>query len=169
MNNRDPNRLYLTIQAIMGLLFDREEVQLDRRTRDLITKNQFLGGSPDGFKHLGKVYSTLTGYSKRLGNYTPLHNSLVEKLDLINSERETIERDKGHIKQALALSLRECQSFQDIRDALPNCISELLPECKSLERTRPEAYALADNERSYTQYMKLRENMEFYAASRLLY
>lgn len=167
MNRSDTQ--FHTIQAILKLLFDREELQLHRREMQIVTRNQGLGGSADGFRHLGIIYTSLEGANRKLGNYGRLHSSLVPELDGIISEKATIASDKERIRQALAMSLKDCRSFQDIRDALPNCISELIPECRPLERTREEAYTLLDNPRSYTQYMKLRENMEFYAASRLLY
>jgi hypothetical protein len=56
-----------------------------------------------------------------------------------------------------------------MRDALPNALKEFIPGAQRLERTRPEAFTLQDNPRAYSQYMKLREKIEFYIATRLLY
>ena len=50
-----------------------------------------------------------------------------------------------------------------------NAVKDLVPAIARLERSRPEAYTLAENPRSYNQYMKLREKIDFYVASRLLY
>jgi len=80
-----------------------------------------------------------------------------------------MQADKERIRQALTLVLRDCRSFQDMRDALPNALKDFIPGSNRLERTRPEAYTLEDNPRAHAQYMKLREKIEFYIAARLLY
>jgi hypothetical protein len=111
----------------------------------------------------------LTGAARSRGNYSRLDPSLCDEMDAIVKERETVIRDKDRVKQALSMVLRDCYSRQDMRDALPNGLAAIIPACQGLERQRPEAFTLADNERSYKQYMNLREKIEFYVASRLLY
>lgn len=161
--------LFNTTNVLLQTLFKAEEANLVKREERLIMKNLALGGLPDGFKYLGVIYSTLTGRNRQLGKYNTLSESLIPEMKLILEEKATIEYDKARIKMALSMSLKDAKTFQDIRDALPNGLVELVPECRRLERTRPEAYALLENERSYSQYMGLREKIDFYIASRLLY
>lgn len=162
------NQLFTTINFLLGILFEREEAHLAKREQAMVTRNAQLGGSTDGFRHMGLIYTQLTQGRSR-GTYKILEASLVPEMDAVLADRKTISDDKDRIRQALTLVLRDCRSFQDIRDALPNGTKEFIPECRQLERTRPEAFTLADNQRSYTQYMKLREKIEFYVATRLLY
>jgi hypothetical protein len=135
----------------------------------MITSNAMQGGSPDGFRHMGLVHTHLTGAARSRGNYGKLQSELVPQMDALAVERKIMTDDRDRISQALFLVLRGCQSAQDVRDALPNSLKDLMPQLKGLERTRPEAFTLADNPRSYTQYMKLREKIDFYVAARLLY
>lgn len=167
---QDPNWLFNTITSLMVFLFDREEANLVKREEALIEKNMFLSpGSSDGFRYMGIIYSRLQGNARRLGKFPSLHHSLTGEMGTIDTERKVIQADKARIKQALTLVLRNVHSFQDMRDALPNCMKDLVAGCRGLERTRPEAYTLADNRLSYTQYMAIREKIEFYTATRLLY
>lgn len=163
------NRLFTNVTTLLKLLFEREEEQLNRRALKMIPRNIALGGSTDGFRHMGVIYSELSGSMRKQGKYPPVDRSLTGELDAILAERKTIEYEKDRIRQAFTLVLRDCRTFQDMRDALPNCVKDLIPECRHLDRTREEAFTLADNPRSYTQYMQLREKIEFYVASRLLY
>lgn len=163
-----PNDLFLAITETVKKLFDREEVRLDKRTQDLVAKHRECQGSPDGFRHLGLIYSSLTSGRSR-GTYDRLHQSLVPELEQILEERRIVDEDRVRIRQAIAMATRDCHSPQDMRDALPNALTDVFPGISKLERTRPEAYTLAENPKSYTQYMKLREKIEFYVAARLLY
>ncbi|RWB40487.1 MAG: hypothetical protein EOQ44_25455 [Mesorhizobium sp.] len=162
-------RLFETVTALLTLLFEREEAQLSKRELKLIGRNVGLGGSADGFRHMGEIYSELTGPGRKRGKYTVLHRELVPEMDDILAERKIVNYERDRIRQAFTLALRDCRSWQDMRDALPNCVKDLIPECRHLPRTREEAFTLADNPRSYTQYMQLREKIEFYVAARLLY
>lgn len=161
--------LFHNVNAIIKALFDREEANITKREQALMTKHTSLGGSMDGFRYRGVIYTMLTGAGRQRGTFTPLKSELVADMDLIRSDRDILNEDRDRIRQALFLVLKKAHSYQEIRDALPNCVKDVVPQIAGLERTRPEAWTLADNPRSYTQYMKLREKLEFYAVSRLLY
>lgn len=162
-------RLFDNITAIIKFLFDREEANLAQREVAVMNKHAIDGGSKDGFRYMGKIYTQLNRQSRVRGTFDRLHPSLVPEMGAIQTDRKIVEADKDRIKQALALVLRDTRSHQDMRDALPNCLKDLIPECQRLERTREEAYTLRDNPRAYSQYMMLRDKIEFYVASRLLY
>ena len=161
--------LFNRVDALLKALSDREVASFEKRKRAFVNRNMALGGSSDGFRYMGLVYTDLEPQMRKMGKYDRLHPSLAPELEAILAEEKTFKFDMERIKQAFALVLRDCRSFQDMRDALPNCMKDLIPEIARLERTRPEAFTLAENERSYKQYMKLREKIEFYVASRLLF
>ncbi|RRY03842.1 hypothetical protein [Brucella anthropi] len=162
-------RLFDNVKSIVGLLFEKEEQQLVRRELEMVSKNAALGGSPDGFRHLGMIYSHLSGRARTMGQYKSLHPSLVPEMGTISTERKVLDADRAKTTQALSLVLKDAKSFQDMRDALPNCLKDIVPELRDYERTRPEAFTLADNPRSYNQYNKLKDKIDYYAAARLLY
>lgn len=163
------NELYDTITEIMGILFDREETQIRNRELSLLPRHASLGGSKDGFRHMGVVYTQLATSVRKQGTYDRVHASLVPELDTILAERKVIQSDREWIKQALFLVLQDARSAQDLRDALPNCLTALLPQCARLARTRGEAFTLSDNPRAFSQYMRLKDKIEFYVAARFLY
>jgi len=163
------NQLYHDITDIMRFLFEKEDKDLTKREMAIVTRHTQLGGSPDGFRYLGSIYSALAGATRQRGRYDRLSPTLVPEMDGIHTDRKILEVDCSRIKQALVLVLVGVSSFQDMRDALPNCLQDSIPECKGLARTRDEAYTLLDNRRAYSQYMQLREKIEFYVATRLIY
>jgi hypothetical protein len=161
--------LFDLITIILTNLFESEHKQLTNRIAAIIPRQAYLGGSADGFRYQSRVYTHLAGQMKRMGRYDNLLPSLVPEMDLIVAEQATNQLERERIRQALALALWNTKTPQDRRDALPNCLQDLVPECSGLERTREEAYTLTDNPRAYSQYMQLREKIEFYVAARLLY
>lgn len=163
------NSRYGEIQTILQALFDREFANLAKREQALITKHTSMGGSADGFRYMGVIYSQLAGRMRSMGNYDRPHESLVPELSAIITERKVLEGDRTRIQQALALVLAGTHTTQEIRDALPNCLQHLVPGLAGLERTREEAYTLVDNPRAYSQYMMIRPKIEFYVAAQLLY
>jgi len=167
--NNEKDKLFKTINGLLKILFEREEVHLVKQEKAMIVRNTEAGGSPDGFRHLGVIYSNLEGYARPRGSYNMLPIGLIPDMDQLVSDRALLALDKDRIRQALFLVLQGCRSIQDYRDALPNCMKEFILGANSLERTRPEAFTLQGNPRSYGQYVKLREKIEFYSAARLLY
>jgi len=164
-----PRDLFHTISAIMKALFEKEQAYLSKQGVDLITRNSELGGTPDGFRFAGVIHTQLVGAARGRGNYGPLDDALVPEMFNIKSQKETMEFEMVRIKQALSLVLRDCQTPQDVRDALPNSLKNLIPGCAGLERTRPEAFTIVSDEKTYSQYMNLREKIEYYVASMLLH
>lgn len=165
----EENLVYRNVNTLLKALFEREDIFLARQEKSMIQKHVESGGSTDGFRHMGILYSPLEGTARSMGNYQCLHVSLIPEMDKIRAEKATIEADKERVRQALTLVLRQCKTYQDMRDALPNAMRDFLPGIQKLDRTRPEAWTLIDTPVVYKQYQKLREKIDFYTAARLLY
>jgi hypothetical protein len=165
----EENLVFKNVNILLKALFEREEIFLVKREKSMIDRYVQSGGKPDGFRHLGIIYSLLEGYGRSVGTYGCLPVGMIPEMDQILAEKATLAADKERIRQALTLVLKNCRTFQDMRNALPNGIKDFIPGAQRLERTRSEAYTLQDNPRAYSQYMKLREKIEFYLATRLLY
>lgn len=161
--------LFNNINEIIARLFKHEKARITKAHKVIIKENVEAGGSTDGFKYLGVIYTELEGRIRTLGNYQPLHFSLHEKLEKLLNEEKVFEEDQLKIKMILSLVLKNCLTLQDMRDALPECLKDIMTEFASLERTREEAWTLLDNPRSYKQYLKLRDRIQFYSATRLIY
>lgn len=163
------NMVFNNVNNLLKALFEREEVFLSKRERSIVEKYIQAGGKPDGFRHMGIIYSMLEGSIKAHGTYGCLPVEMIPEMDQILAEKAILALDKERIRQALTLVLRGCHTFQDMRDALPNALKDFIPNAQRLERTRPEAFTLAGNSIAHAQYLKLREKIEFYIATRLLY
>lgn len=167
MSDKDSN--FGLIYFILDKLLKKESNYLDKRQRDLISRNVSLGGSPDGFKYLGELYSELVGAARTKTNAGPLHADLVQEMESLRKEKAALQLDRNRVGQALAMVLQYCISGQDVRDALPNGLKDFIPHIANLDRTREEAFTLKGNPRAYQQYMKLREKLQYYIASHLIH
>ena len=84
-------------------------------------------------------------------------------------DKAEVEFDRLRVKQALSLLLKDVRTAQDLRDALPNQLVEMIDQIKDMKRSRPEGFTLMTDSRKIKQYQKLREKIEFYTAARLIY
>ena len=123
----------------------------------------------DGFFYQGQFYTDLDRSLAAKGTKTSLHPSLVPSMERHIKDKKEVEFDRLRVKQALALLLKDVRTAQDLRDALPNQLAEMIDQIKGMERSRPEGFTLMSDPRKIKQYQKLREKIEFYTAARLLY
>jgi hypothetical protein len=91
-----------------------------------------------------------------------LPESCWEDMEKFLLDKEQLDWDSKAFWQIMFSLISPCTSLQDVRDALPDFVAELVPELSVLPRTQPEAFTLSEP-RVVRQYQKLREKMEFYA------
>ena len=158
------------ITALVKALFEAEDQRLYRQELELVSENRKVSAEYyDGFFFQGHYYTDLDRKLASKGVKSGLHSSLVPSMEQHIKDKKEVEFDRLRIRQALALSLNGISNNQDLRDALPNQLAEMIDQIKALPRHRPEAYTLMDDPRKFQQYQKLREKIEFYAVARLLY
>ena len=158
------------IRALTDALFSAETKRLRKREFDLVAENRSLSSQHyDGFFFQGQFYTDLDRSLAAKGIKTSLHPSLVPSMERHIKDKKEVEFDRLRVKQALALLLKDVQTAQDLRDALPNQLAEMIDQIKKMKRSRPEGFTLMTDSRKIKQYQKLREKIEFYTAARLLY
>lgn len=159
------------IKRVMINLFSAEERRLEAGVQTLIAANaEFFPQKPhDGFTYNGKPYD-LAGLPKG-GKRTrvSLHQNMVEQMEAHLQDHEKVWTERYFISQMLFQLLKGCNDLQDIRDALPNCITDTLEELKGLTRRKIPAYTLKPDPRLYRQYEKLLPRIEFYATMKMFY
>ena len=159
--------------SLTKAIFEHEYKRLKKAEIKFVKENHSLGGSSDGFRYQGMIFTNLEGKLICKGNFSSLNEQLITAVEMHIKHFHTINFDRIRVHQALALVLRDAKSQQDIRDTLPECAVDVLRMGlrmgKDCPRTRPEAYTLVDNPRSFKQYVELREKIEFYLASKMLY
>ena len=158
------------IRALTDALFSAETKRLRKKEFDLVAENRSLSSQHyDGFFFQGQFYTDLDRSLASKGIKTSLHPSLVPSMERHIKDKKEVEFDRLRVKQALALLLKDVQTAQDLRDALPNQLAEMIDQIRGMERSRPEGFTLMTDQRKIKQYQKLREKIEFYTAARLLY
>ena len=157
------------ISDIIRNLFNPESDRLDREVAEICRQNRFRTRTEDqGIIFNGTTYLPTT-VPRRGATKAHLDPALYDRMDLYLKDRDIIAFDLGQCKQILFNLLDPCESFQDMRDALPNCLSETLPELKTLDRVKPEAWTIKDDPRAMRLYEKLLPKLELYSVSKLFF
>jgi hypothetical protein len=163
---RSPHKV---IDHIISVLFAAEERRLTKAVNELCNANReaYNGEQLHGFHYQGRWYR----YEDVSGalNRKVLHLSLFSRMDRHLADEAAVNMDKQMIRQTLFQLLDPCTSEQDMRDALPNCLSDTLGEIGRLPRKNEEAFTIRNNPRAVKQYEKIKPKLELYSAARLLY
>lgn len=170
------NNSYVWIDKICERLFSAEKRRLDKRTEDLMEKNDVQRGKPShGFIHMGKLYvpenmRRVNAAMRRKATTPPLAITLIDEAKSFIHDASTVERDEKEIRQLLFLLLSNCSNEQDIRNSLPECVVNLMPELRHLNRTLINpCYYIQSDWRAVRLYDKVLPRIEMYAMSHLLY
>lgn len=165
---RQPSLQNEVIDEILHSIGQADLIYIDSLIEDLIEKNQPHSHSTDGFLFGGTFFTTLAPKAARLVPKLPLHRSLYDQgQELVDASKE-LARDIQRLKQGLTVVLRDCETDQDIRDALPNSVRMVLPGLASFERTRPVAYTIMDKPLLFDQYAETERLLQYYLSSRML-
>lgn len=157
------------IDHIVNQLFAAEKRRLandiDRMCRaNSSAHNETLHGF-----HYREGFHTLQGVKGNLKRKS-LHLSLHDEMENVLADRKTVREHEQTIRQALAKLLYSCFLTQHVRDTLPDCLAQLLPEdIRNLERCGSPANTIVGDVRAQRLYDKALPLMEMYAAGRLLY
>lgn len=160
------------IRHMITKLFAAEDRRFQKIIDQLHKQNQeALSIQLDGFMFQGKFYkpsNAATGGGLR----KTLHLSLWDQMQAFLNDKSKIDNDATAIRQMLFKLIDPApyiggDVYQNIRDAIPDCIADTLPpEIGMLSRMgHPDFKTLSD----LRQYNKILPLIEFYSATRLLY
>ena len=162
-----------TMVRAMSKLFEAEERRLNERIIQLNKENKALQGSQlDGFLYgAGYYIPRETIHQAQIGHSTKvaLHERLVPAMEAHLKDRSMVLDEMRVIRQTLFKLISTCQTWIDVRNALPECVVTCIPELARIKRTEPPAQTIQDNPRTLRQYLKVLPTMEVYSAARLLY
>ena len=164
------DKTFRYIQTLSKELFQAEERRHQRSIDQLFQHNRELTPSHgDGFTFAGQVYRPSHAPTWGKLFYSGLDVKLTSEMMEFLKDKRTIDTERKLMEQTFFHLLHPCTYHQDCRDALPDCLQDVLPDLQLLSRTRPEAYTLRGNERAMRQYEKILPRMQFYSAVRLIY
>lgn len=165
-----PQPLYLSyVDKIMDGIGQIDKDRNQQLIDDLIEDNAIETGNPHGFLYGGNFFSHLEPKSYRLVTQEPLHASLRERGDQLVAALRQFKNDSQMLRQGLTVLLRDCETDQDFKDALPNAIAMVLPEFSQLKRTREVAWTLKEKPLLFDQYRHTEELLTYYLSSRILF
>lgn len=158
--------------GIIKLLFDGEIRRLTKMLDEIVTSNDRIRQSAPsaGFLFNGKFHKRSNASRAPLaGERQTLDEQLWDQMAEYLRDTAAIMIDIQMVNQMAHRLVGPCQTMQDLRDALPDCLVALSDEIQALERTRPEAFTIAEDERGMRQFQKIKPLMEMYSGTRLLY
>jgi hypothetical protein len=158
------------INNITKLLFAPDNRRIQGWIDQICNKNKDISDNKDplGFWYNDKYYRPswlLSGrYPKAI-----LNHALYDEMDKLVKDERTTKDDQQFIRQTLFALVEPCETYQDLRDALPECLIDLIPNLGSFSRTREAGYIIKDNPRAYKQYLQILPKIETYCATRLIF
>lgn len=157
-----------TINELIGELTSADEFRLKDMVRDIINEHVKLTGT-DGFYHNGRVYTNMTGVPFGSLQKVPIAPSLKPRILEYNKQCNDLDRDRAAIKQGLAVLIRNCETIQAVRNALPEVLIPIMKDIryKATLRTMPEGHTLT-SKLHQKQFEKTMDRVYFYLGSRLL-
>lgn len=147
------------ITAIITTLFRNEE----HRHQKGIDKIDRMNGRKGTFVHGSKTYIPTW---VKASNIKMARNSLDQHIwpdmELLCKDMQAVVDDSRVYWQLLFSMINPCISLQQVRDTLPDFISEMLPGIAEISRIDAELHTVGDA-RVLRQFAKHRDKMEMYA------
>lgn len=164
---------YIVIKQLTKVLFEPEDRRLKSIINELNTSNKKLKTlTTDGFLYGGQFYRASSGTTTVLSAgqaKNTLDFSLNGEMERWFKDHRIITNDASMIRQILWKLLKPCNTEVHIRNALPECLVNLIPHLKTHPRTSEAGYTLREDERAWRQFQKYLPKMELYSVTRLLY
>lgn len=160
--------LHKFIDGVADKLFEPEARRLQACVNRLDASNaEILRERVYGFRWKGDLFLA-NGAKVRQNRYPSLDFSLRKEGDALLADRAAVNDDKQMIKQTMWMLLRDCESVQDVRDALPESLVDLSDQLKQLPRQQAYGFTVKD-ERQVRQVKAMMDKIDFYSATRLMY
>lgn len=158
------------LNALVEKLFEPEERRLQTLVSELDKANREIKGhTVMGFIYNGTAFIPPEARTRQSGGYPSLAFSLTNQASAWWADRQQIEEDKQLIRQILWLTVRETETVQDFRDAMPESIVELSEQLSAIPRQREDGFTLRHSNRLYDQYLRMRDKIDVYWACRMVY
>lgn len=160
---------YTAIGLVIDFLTERETQRIQSIVNRLSQSNSSHIGQPsDGFLYKGVFYED-TSSTTRYREKHILHDLFWGEMKAVQRDRDAIHTENQKMSQGLLLLFKSCESWQDVRDALPDFLAPALLLNPPLERTRPEGWSMQGNPAREAAYQSIRDMLEVRSAARLIY
>lgn len=162
--------MYKLIQHLLKELFIAERRRLDKNVGDLIRQNNEVKQTQAaGFLYYGEYY-TATGFQNMTASgKVTLHDDLEDKIKWHLEDAKTVAEDERLIGQIVFKLTDPCETLQDMRDSLPECLATMIPALAKMPRHNEVGWSIRQDTRASKQFDKMLPKIEMYSAARLLY
>lgn len=161
------HRLILTI---VKDLFSAEEERLAKNINELCAANsKAYGRAMVGFLWDGDFYAPMGVEIRGRFERRSIHESLEEECARHIADAGVVKFDKHQVQQILYKTMTACRSLQDMRNALPNCVTKLIPRLKDMPRTDEPGCVFPVGSRERKQFDKIIDKLDIYAAGKLFF
>lgn len=164
---------FAIIEQLIDKLFAPDNRRLQTWIDKLDAQNREARGDNNlfGFVYLGRYYRPSHIEGPDPTGVRPVDPSMHLMVEAFLADERLVEDDKQLLRQGLYNLLSPCTDMQGIRDALPDFLADLIPECKELPRDRGECWTFDSNPhpRARHQFEKVRAKLESYAAARMIF
>lgn len=157
------------IPSLVRHLFQKDEKSLEVRLKNLIEENRMLGGPIEGFLYRGEFWTLVDKAQRLVAPKKVLDQRLHDAAKDLWQDRQYRIKESIRLTQGLQMLLRDCHNDQDVRDALPDCASLVLPQLAAYSRIRPPAWPFADKPLHMHNYEMILKIFTFYTTNQLLY
>ncbi len=157
------------IDKALNKLFESEEKRMNAWMLSLCIKHASLvGGDCFGFKYKGERYipEEYQHFMKKTKELPTLNITLSQKVIEFYTEIQRLGKDKAQIRQLFSVLLMRCESRQNVRNALPECVVALLELQDEYPREFPETDLL--NPVVIEQYHRLLPKIQMYSVVHLI-
>lgn len=165
--------MYALIQGIIAQLFVAEERRIKSDLHDIIVENNKLRGClSNRIMHEGNSYVSDKLSPAQVNTKTgtpPTHDDIVPKMEAYVRDVEKLALDKRQIAMVIYRLTDKCESLQELRNALPECMVPMIRALAEFQRTAEPGDNLKDDPRIHKQIMEIMPTIKFYSAARLMY
>ena len=156
-------------RTLASVFFNTERRRLRDMLEGLIHENFNLGGTQHGFVYRSNHYTLLHPKQARSLTLGYVDPSLSSKVDVYVAYLSSMNKAEKSLTFSLDSITLACSTEQDLRDALPDPIVELTSNLKTLPRTRPEDWIIADKPKLAQQFQALGDVVYGFYAHRFLF
>lgn len=156
------------IDWLVKKLLYPDRVMVREQIDQLVEENNLIiGESFPAFVYGGDLFQK-GGKILVSHSWTPLLDERLHPKAVGLADRwRTLEKDVGFITQTFTKLTEKCQSWQQFRDALPDCVIQFEPSLRSMERMQHQSDFLDSSSLRFS-YEMLLPRLHTYAAMHLL-
>lgn len=164
-----PVSKYLELNSHMvNTLFNPEFERLYEIEVNLIRLNHQLGGSEYGFYYVNRKFCFASSTFTSQDQLGLVHPTLEEEASDFIKRNIQSSHDKARLTQALSALVSKANSYQDVRNLLPDILTLKIDTLSKLQRTKEPSELFGSYNLLMMQFNQAQKIGEYYTASNLI-